>query len=100
MTNFSKTSYKDFVFLQSDFLRLVGAPNESFGKTNDNDFIFAQSDFLKLVGALNESFRLITLYYMFKYSFQIKSTLLESHGSQNYLGKIIYKNFVFAKSDF
>ena len=29
MLYFGKTSYKDLVFVQNDFLRLVGAPKES-----------------------------------------------------------------------
>ena len=38
----------------------------------------ARNEFLKLVGAPNESLRIIIIYYMFKYTFGIKTTLLES----------------------
>ena len=50
----------------------------NFGKTSYEDFVFAQSDFLRLVGAPNESFILIIIYYIFQYSVAIKRTLLES----------------------
>ena len=49
-----------------------------FGKTSYNDFVLARSEFLRHIGALNESLRLIIIYYMCKYSFGIKTTLLES----------------------
>ena len=41
-------------------------------KTNSNDFVSQRSNFLRLVGATNESLRLILTCYMFKYSFEIK----------------------------
>ena len=37
---------------------------------------------LRLVGAPNESLRLIKIYYMLKYSFRIKTSMLESLWSQ------------------
>ena len=52
------------------------------GKTEYKHFVTARSDFLKLVGAPNESLRLVNIYYMFKYTFCIKPTLLESLRSQ------------------
>ena len=45
-------------------------------------FSFARCDLLRLVRALNESLRLIIIKYMFKYSFKMKLTLLESLRSQ------------------
>ena len=48
------------------------------GKTSYKDFIFPRGKFLVLVGAKNESLRVILIYYMFKYLFGIKTTLLES----------------------
>ncbi|MDD0213339.1 hypothetical protein PSY81_23315, partial [Shigella flexneri] len=52
-------------------------------KASYQDLVFARNDFLRLVGAPNESLILIIIYYMFKYSFGIKTTLLESLHSQN-----------------
>ena len=70
--------------MRGDILRLVGAPNESviliiifFGKTSFKDFVFAKSDILRLVGAPNEFCRFLIIYYLFKYSFGIKTTLPE-----------------------
>ena len=111
-----KTSEKDLVFAQGEFLRLVGCPNESlrliiiyytfkykyiiettllvllqsqnipqrldFDKTSYNHFVLARSEFLRLVGAPNEFLRLIIIYYVFKYLWRIKTTLLESHRSK------------------
>ena len=65
-----------------------------------------QSDFLSLFGSPNECLRLIIIYYMFKYSFGIKTTLLELLWSQKkaletlYFGKPSYKDIDFARSDF
>ena len=39
---------------------------------------FTRTDFLRLVGAQNESLRLIIVQYMFKYSCRINTTFLES----------------------
>ena len=47
-----------------------------FGKTSYNDLVFARNEFLRLSGAPNESLILIIIYYMFKYSFGIKTTFL------------------------
>ena len=49
-----------------------------FRKTSQKDLVFARSASLRLFGAPNESLRLITMYYMFKLTFGIKTTLLES----------------------
>ena len=40
------------------------------------DLIFARTDFLGLVGAPNESLILIIIYYMFKYSVGIKKNFV------------------------
>ena len=47
-----------------------------FGKTSYNDLVFARNEFLRLVGAPNESLILIIIYYIFKYSVRIKTSLL------------------------
>ena len=49
-----------------------------FGKTSNKDIVLAQNDFLRLFGAPNVSVILLIIDYMFKYSFGIKTTLLES----------------------
>ena len=49
-----------------------------FDKTSYTDFVFGRNEFLRLVGAPNESLILIILYYIFEYTFVIKTTLLES----------------------
>ena len=48
------------------------------GKTGYEHFVLARSEFLKLVGAPNDFLRFIIINYMFKYTFGIKITLLES----------------------
>ena len=52
-----------------------------FGKTTYIDFV-ARIEFLKYIGAPNESLRVIIIYYKFKYTFGIKTTLPESHRTQ------------------
>ena len=52
-----------------------------FDKTSYNHFVLARSEFLRLVGAPNEFLRLIIIYYMVKYLFAIKTTLLEAKGA-------------------
>ena len=42
------------------------------------DLVFSRSDFLRLVGASNECLRHIIIYYLFKHSFRIKISLLQS----------------------
>ena len=61
-----------------------------------------RSEFSNLVGAPNESLRLNIINYLFKYTFGIKTTLLESFRNQKRLdfGKTTYNNFVLARSEF
>ena len=69
---------------------------------------FAREDFLRLDGAQNKSIRLIIIYYIFKYTFGIKTTLLVSFRSKKKkklitkldLGKTSYKDLVFARGAF
>ena len=42
------------------------------------DFVFARIEFIKVVGAPNESLRFVIVNYMFKYTFGIKTTYLDS----------------------
>ena len=106
------------------FLRLVGAPNESlilfiiyymfkysvgikttlllslqsqkstlkaiFRKTSYKDLVFEENDFLRLVGDPNESLILLVIYYMFKYSVGLNTTLLESLRSQKNILRAIF----------
>ena len=51
-------------------------------KPDYKHLIIAGSEFLKLVGPPNESLRLIIIYYIFKYTFVIKKMFLESLQSQ------------------
>ena len=48
------------------------------GKTSYKELVFARGEFLRLVGAQNQSLRLIIIYFILKYTFTIKITLLES----------------------
>ena len=48
----------------------------NFGKTSYNDFVLERGEYLRLVGAPNESLGLI-IYYMFTYKFGNKTTLLD-----------------------
>ena len=52
------------------------------GKTSYNDLVFTRGEFLRLVGAQNESLILIIMYYIFKNTSGTKKTLLESFRSQ------------------
>ena len=54
------------------------SPYDLLGKTSYNDLVIARGKFLRLFGAPNESLRLLIIYYMFKYRFGIKTTLLDS----------------------
>ena len=45
-------------------------------------FFLTKNGFLMLLGAPNEFLRLIITHYMFKYSFRIKTTLLDALGSR------------------
>ena len=64
-----------------------------------------RSDLIRLVGAPNKSLRLIIIYYVFKYSFRIKTSLLESLRSLKPiyrldLSKISYKDLILARGVF
>ena len=52
------------------------------GKTSYKDLVFARGEFLRLVGAQNESLRHIIIYFMFKYAFGFKKILLDPLWSQ------------------
>ena len=60
-----------------------------FGKTCFKDLVFARNEFLRLVEAPNEPLIVIIIYYIFKYSVEIKTTLLESLRSQKTILKDI-----------
>ena len=47
------------------------------GKTSYKDLVFARREFLRLVVSQNETLGIILIYYMFKYLFGIKISLLE-----------------------
>ena len=70
----------------NNFARFTSKPKThlrlDLGKTSYKDLVFARSDLTRLVGAPNESLRLIIIYYLLKYSFRIKISLLESLQSQ------------------
>ena len=53
-----------------------------FGKTSYTDFVLGRNEFLRLVGAPTESQVIIIIYYMYRYTFGIKITFLESLRSQ------------------
>ena len=50
-----------------------------FGKTCFKDLVFARGEVLGFFGDTNESLRLRIIYYMFKYMFGKKRTLLDSY---------------------
>ena len=58
-----------------------------FGKTSYTDFVLARNEFLRPVGAPTESQGIIMIYYMYGYTFGIKTTFLESLRSQKSLLK-------------
>ena len=75
-----------------------------FRHTNYKDLVFARGEFLSVVGAQNESLRIILMYYLFKYLFEIKTTLLESLQSQNTqfrdrFRQTCYRDLVFARGE-
>ena len=49
----------------------------NFDKTSYNDFVLTRNGFLTLLGAPKDFLRLIIICYMFKYSFRIKTNLLD-----------------------
>ena len=92
-----------------NFARFTSEPKPieriDLGKTSYKDLVFARSVLIRLVGAPNESVRLIIIYYMFKVSFRIKTSFLESLRSRKprlkaRLGKTSYKGLVLAKGEF
>ena len=67
-----------------------------FGQTSYKNIVFARCEILSVVGAQNEFLRIILMYYMFKYSFGITTTFLESLRSQSPilgldLGKLVIR---------
>ena len=78
---------------------------DRFRQTCYKDLVFARGKLLSVVGAQNESLRIILMYYMFKYLFGIRTTLLESLRSQNTQHRARfrhtnYKDLVFARGEF
>ena len=71
-----KTTLLESLRSQKSILKAI------FRKTSYKDLVFSQNEFLRLVGDPNESLILIIIYYMFKYSVGFKTTLLESLRSQ------------------
>ena len=68
------------------------------GKTSFKHFVFARSEFLMLVGAPNESLRLVIINYTLKYTFGMKTTFLESLRNQkkHFKGSISVKLLIIA----
>ena len=67
--------------------------------------MFARGKFLRLVGCPNESHGHTIIYYLFKYTFSIKKSLLVLLRSRKSIqkldfGKTSYNHFVFARSEF
>ena len=82
-------------FAQNNFARGTSEQEKYFKgyirQTSYKDLVIAQNGFLSLVGDPNESLILIIIYYMFKYSVGIKTTLLESLRSQKSISKAIFQ---------
>ena len=81
---------------QNDFARVTSEPIKYFkrlyfGKTSWKDLVFARNEFLRLLGAPNQSLIHIIIYYMFKYSVGIKTTLIESLRSKKSILKSIFR---------
>ena len=62
-----------------------------FSKTTFNDFVLARIEFLKHIGVPNESLSLIIIYYMFKYIFEKKTTLLDLYRNKKSLLKAKFR---------
>ena len=78
------------IWNQNNFGRVTSKPGKPFKgsrlrKTSYKDLVFARSEFLMFFGDPNESLRLIIIYYIFKYAFGVKKTLLMSLRSENSL---------------
>ena len=56
-----------------------------FSRTSYKDFVLARSEFLRHIGAPNESLRLIIMYYLSKYSFGIKKLCWSHIGAKKAL---------------
>ena len=80
-----KTTLVESLRSQKSILKAI------FGKTSYNELVFARNEFFRLSGAPNESLILIIIYYMFKYSVGIKTTLLESLRSQKSILNAIFR---------
>ena len=80
-----KTTLQESLRSQKIILRAI------FRQTSFADLVFAQNDFLRHVGAPDESLILFIIYYKFKYSVGIKTTLLESLRSQKSILKAIFQ---------
>ena len=66
-----------------------------FCKTSYKEVDFARGEFLRLVGAPNGTLKLIIIYYMFKYTSGIKTTLLESlRGQESHLKAQFRQNWL------
>ena len=68
---------------QKNFARLTSEPKKALqkldlGKTCYKYLHLARIEFLRFFAAVNVSLRLIIIYYILKYKFWIKTTLLES----------------------
>ena len=82
-TYYNMLSVEILIWDQNNFGRVTSQPKNPFKVSIYAklviDLVFSRSDFLGLVGAPNESLRLIIIYYMIKYSFRIQKTLLGSN---------------------
>ena len=86
--------FKYSVGIEKHFARVTSEPKNYFKgyvTANYKDLIFARNDFLRLVGAPNESLIRIIIYYTFKYSVGIKTTLLESFPSKKIMLQAIFR---------
>ena len=75
------------IWVLNNFARVTTEPKKpisrlDLAKTSYKDLVFVRGEFLRLVGAQNMSLTVIMLYYMIKYTFVFKTTLLESLRSQ------------------
>ena len=101
--------FKYWFEITTTFLESLRSQNTHFRarfrKTSYKELVFARREFLSLVGSQNESLRIILMYYMFKYWFEITTTWLESLRSQNTYSRArfrhsSYKELVFARGVF
>ena len=90
MTYYNILYIQIYIWEKNNFARVTSEPKKAierldFVKTTYNDFVLKRSEFLRHNGAPNESLRLIIINYMFKYTFGIKTILLESLQNQKTL---------------